>query len=159
MGKLRFVGSAGLLAAAALSLILSACRTSQDQDRSGSEQEARQVALPKTGQDAVIDNRSRIEATVVEVQPLKAPRFRLRLRVDKVDTVAGYPSLATAGEEIDVYPNLVRREGQAIDPGSEENRHMLAARELNPGDKITAVVYRRGQGPNGAWLLMEWQRR
>jgi hypothetical protein len=140
-------------------VMLPACGKPSEDQAAADKAGAAESALADKETDAIVDNRSRIEATVVEVQPLKAPRFRLRLRVDEVEPVGDYPNLAEAGQVIEVYPNFVRKEGKALDPGSEENRHMAQARSLKAGDRIVAVVYRRGSRPEGPWLLMSWQKK
>ena len=127
---------------------------------SGDRQPAADGAGPalesKPGMDAVVDNRSRIVATVVEAVPLEPPRYRLQLRIEKVEAIAGYASFAEVDDEIDTYPNYLRREGQTMDYGSAENQQMLQAGGLQPYDRITAVIYYRGAGKDKTSLLMSW---
>lgn len=143
----------------AVVFLSSGCTRSSEKQQPGAAAGPGEQTLSKPAAGAIVDNRSRVVATIVESVPLKAPNFRLRLRVEAVEPVEGYASLAQVGDVIDVYPNFVRKEGRALDPGAPENRHMAEARSLKPGDKISAVVYRRDHKTQGSWLLMSWQRR
>lgn len=106
------------------------------------------------GSNAMVENRSRIMATVLEVVPSTEPKFYLRLRIESVEAMAGYENLAKAGQIIEAYPNFRREEGQELDYTTEGNKHLLEAEDLKPGDELTATVYYR----ENSVLLMDWQR-
>lgn len=110
---------------------------------------------PADGSTATVqENRSRVEATVLSVEPIGGPRFRLDLRVDRVTDVPGYASFARTGDTIRVYPNFVRREGHEVDYSEAPNVQMSEAARLSSGDRVEGIVYRRD---SNRWLLMEWR--
>jgi hypothetical protein len=114
---------------------------------------------PGATKGGVVENRSRIQASVLEVIPVDSVRFYVRLRVIEADTIFGYQSFAQTGQEINAYPNFHRQEGQPMTYSSGHNEQMLQIRALEAGDRISAEVYfRGGSGVNNRWLLMDWQK-
>lgn len=140
--------------------VLAGCAKPANSRRSTAENAQAQTALPQPGGGGVMENRSLIFATVLEVTPQEAPGYCLRLRVDVADAMPGYMSFAKIGEEINTYPNFMRQEGRAVDYTDEGNKSLLQAGTLKTGDQIIAEVYYRGwQNRENTWLLMRWRRK
>ena len=128
---------------------------------SGSSQDSKlEDTELKSGSEtgSVVENRSTISATVIEVEQLATNRFRIALKITKVESVENYENLAKVGEVINVYPNFIRKEGQELDYSSDQNKQMLLAGTLLQNSNITAeVYYRGGRGDRNRWLLLSWQ--
>jgi hypothetical protein len=120
-----------------------------------------QIPSPDTSAVAinVVENRSRITATVLDVVSIRSSRFYVRLQVNSVEQVKGYVSFAEVGQDINAYPNFIRQEGKAIDYDSKENAQMSEVGNLHPGDQIIAEVYLRGPKEQNSWLMMNWKKR
>lgn len=104
--------------------------------------------------NAVSLNRSKVVATVMDVVRSNESRFYLRLRIENVEEMAGYYHAVKSDQIIEAYPNFKREEGKELDYTTQGNQHMLNAENLKPGNRISAVVYSRGN----SYLLMDWQR-
>jgi hypothetical protein len=143
-----------------VAMALAGCAKPSHSRRSTAESDQSQTALSPPGSGAVMENRSLIFATVLQVTPQAAPGFCLRLRIDVADPMPGYMSFAKIGEEINAYPNFVRQEGQAVNYADESNKSLLQAGTLKAGDQIIAEVYHRGwRSRENTWLLMRWRRK
>ena len=105
---------------------------------------------------SIVDNRSKIVGEIIEAVPHEGSKFFLRIQIEEVVSIPDYSSFARNGEEIEVYPNFIRREGQAIDYNIPENEKMLQAGTLQPGEKISAIVYLQGDERKRTWLMMSW---
>ena len=104
----------------------------------------------------MVDNRSRIDATVLKIITLNEYKFYLRLQINNTEEVSGYQSFAKVDNIIDAYPNFKRKEGENIDYSTGVNKHLLQALHLKKGDKIGANIYYRKQG---VVLLLDWKKK
>lgn len=100
------------------------------------------------------ENRSRVLAQVLAVHPDGDTRYRLTLRVEKADSLPGYPGFAHAGDTLTVVPNYLAGPSGEMDQENETNRALLEGRWLKPGQRIRAVLYLQAGEGHAQWYLM-----
>ena len=101
-------------------------------------------------------NRSSIVAEVLDIIELNEQRFYLHLKVINSNLISGFVNYAKENDELDTYPNYIRKEGQIdIDYSSVTNKHLQDARKLKNGDIINAIVYKTNNQKQ-IWSLVSW---
>ena len=140
-----------------LAAILLIVRCSGFSNSRASDPASNQIPSKTSGTSvSIADNRSKIVGALIEAVPHERSKFFLRIQIEEVASIPDYSSFAKNGEKIEVYPNFIRREGQAIDYSMPENEKMLQAGKLKPGEKISAIVYLKGDEQKRTWLMMSW---
>ncbi len=85
----------------------------------------------------IAQNLSIVEAEVLEVIG-STDNFKLKVRIIKSQETDAYPSIAVAGEEYILAPNLRVDNGKLLD--NEINSNLLSLRNFSKGQKFNAEI-------------------
>ncbi len=131
----------------------SICNKQPKSDKAVNSEKPANIEIQK---DIIKENRSIINAKVLGVIEIDEYRFYLKLKILESEAIEGYANFTSKGDEIKVYPNYVRKEGQKeIDYSIKPNNKLLLARKLTNGNLIIATVYKTN-GSKGVWSLINW---
>ncbi|WP_337864571.1 hypothetical protein [Ignavibacterium sp.] len=95
----------------------------------------------------ITQNISKVEAEVLEVIG-SGNEFKVRVKVLNSQETEAYPSIAVAGEEYILKPNLRIEDGKLMD--SEINSGLLSLRNYSKGQKVNAEI---SLDQKNGWLI------
>lgn len=91
----------------------------------------------QTNPTTIAQNLSKVEAEVVEVIG-SGNDFKIKVKVLSAQETDAYPSIAVAGEEYILKPNLRTENGKLMD--NEINSELLSLRNYSKGQKFKAEI-------------------
>ncbi|AFH50100.1 Hypothetical protein IALB_2397 [Ignavibacterium album JCM 16511] len=96
---------------------------------------------------AIGQNLSKVEAEVLEITG-SGTDFKIKVKVLTSEETEAYPSIAVAGEEYVLTPNLRSDNGKLLD--NEVNSNLLSLRNYSKGQKFNAEI---SLDQKSGWLI------
>ncbi len=111
---------------------------------------------PPTGE--VQENRSTVQAEILDVKKLNDKNFELKLVVHKILS-SSKNSFTSVGDTLLVYPKFRISEGQTtpLDLKNPQNEHLFSILQLNRGHRIEAELTLGGGEISRHWWLLNWR--